>query len=95
MLVKADPTAPALLDLPINPVPPGGRTLMVAGRWNVPLRVALWPATGEARGTVVIVQGYHCAGQYALPATHDGFDISTIFRTAPAPPGADRVRPGR
>ncbi len=57
MLVKADPAAPALLDLPINPMPPGGRTLSVAGRWNVPLRVALWPAPAEPRGTVVIVQG--------------------------------------
>jgi lysophospholipase len=57
MLVKADPAAPALLDLPINPMPPGARTLTVPGRWNVPLRVALWPAPAEPRGTVVIVQG--------------------------------------
>lgn len=57
MLAETEPPAPALLDLPINPIPPGGRTLTVPGRWNVPLRVALWPAPAEPRGTVVIVQG--------------------------------------
>jgi lysophospholipase len=55
MLAETDP--PPLLDLPVNPVPPGARTTTVIGKRNVPLRVALWPAPGAPRGTVVLIQG--------------------------------------
>jgi lysophospholipase len=55
MLAETD--AAPLLDLPVNPVPPGARTVTVSGRRGVPLRVALWPSPGEPRGTVVVVQG--------------------------------------
>ena len=46
-----------LFDFPENPAPPGGIVTMISGSDGLTIRTARWPATMEARATIVVAGG--------------------------------------
>jgi lysophospholipase len=58
MNAVVDPNGPALVNIPSNPVPEGGRVAYFKTSDNVQLRYATWPKSdGAHRGTICLVQG--------------------------------------